>query len=136
MESVLVTTIKLGGGKWFESLWQEQELTDVTLVCKDGLQLMAHKTVLALSSPLLKTILTRSKRPDPVLLLVSTDALVLERLLRLIYFGEVSLPAGELNRHRHTNTNTSINTNTNTNTNANTNTNTNTNTGESPCSRT
>ena len=101
MESVLVTTIKLGGGKWFESLWQEQELTDVTLVCKDGLQLMAHKTVLALSSPLLKTILTQSKRPDPVLLLVSTDALVLERLLRLIYFGEVSLPAAELNRHRH-----------------------------------
>ena len=91
MENVLVSTSKSGEGKWFESLWDEQELTDVTLVCKDGSQLMAHKTVLALSSPLLKMILTSSKRADPILLLLNTDALVLERLLRLVYFGEVSL---------------------------------------------
>ena len=93
MESVLVSASKPGEGKWFESLWGEEELTDVTLVCRDGSQLMAHKTVLALSSPLLRTILTRSKRADPILLLLSTDALVLERLLRLIYFGEVRMPA-------------------------------------------
>ena len=93
MESVLVSGSKRGEGKWFESLWGEEELTDVTLVCRDGSQLVAHKTVLALSSPLLKTILTRSKSSNPILLLLSTDALVLERLLRLIYFGEVRLPA-------------------------------------------
>ena len=91
MESVLVSASKPGEGKWFESLWGEEELTDVTLVCRDGSQLTAHKTVLALSSPLLKTVLTRSKQPDPILLLLSTDALVLEKLLRLIYFGQVSL---------------------------------------------
>ena len=93
MESVLVTANKPGEGKFFESLWAEQELTDVTLVCKDGSQLRAHKTVLALSSPLLRMILTRSKRSDPILLLLSTDALVLERLLRLVYFGEVRISA-------------------------------------------
>ena len=93
MESVLVTGSKPGEGKWFESLWGEEDLTDVTLVCRDGSQLVAHKTVLALSSPLLKTILTSSKSSNPILLLLSTDALVLERLLRLIYFGEVRLPA-------------------------------------------
>ena len=99
MESVLVTANKPREGKWFESLWAEQELTDVTLVCKDGSQLRAHKTVLALSSPLLKTILTRSKQPDPILLLLSTDALVLERLLRLIYFGQVSLLPADVFLH-------------------------------------
>ena len=99
MESVLVTTSKSGGGRWIESLWEEEELTDVTLVCRDGSQLTAHKTVLAMSSPLLKTILTRSKQPDPILLLLSTDALVLEKLLRLIYFGEVSLLPADVFLH-------------------------------------
>ena len=97
MERVLVSSSKPGKGKWFESLWEEQELADVTLVCRDGSQLVAHKTVLALSSPLLRTILTRSKSAGhPVLLLLTTDALLLEKLLRLIYFGEVSLPSDQL----------------------------------------
>ena len=91
MESVLVTANNPGEGKFFESLWAEQELTDVTLVCKDGSQLRAHKMVLVLSSPLLRMILMRSKTSDPILLLLSTDALVLERLLRLVYFGEVKM---------------------------------------------
>ena len=96
MESLLVTSSKTDQGKWFESLWEDEELADVTLVCRDGSQLKAHKAVLALSSPLLRTILTRSKRPDPVLLMLTTDALVLEKLLRLVYFGQVSLPSDQL----------------------------------------
>ena len=90
MESVLVASHKSGEIKLFETLWEEEELADVTLVSRDGSQLVAHKTVLALSSPLLRTILTRSKKSDHVLLLLTTDALVLERLLRLVYFGEVT----------------------------------------------
>lgn len=90
MKSVLVSSNKPGEIRSFESLWEDDELTDVTLVCRDGSQLMAHKTVLALSSPLLRTILTKSKMAgNPVLLLLTIDALVLERLLRLVYFGEV-----------------------------------------------
>ena len=92
----MVTSGKTDQGKWFESLWEDEELADVTLVCRDGSQLKAHKAVLALSSPLLRTILTRSKRPDPVLLMLTTDALVLEKLLRLVYFGQVSLPSDQL----------------------------------------
>ena len=91
-----MTSGKTDQGKWFESLWEDEELADVTLVCRDGSQLKAHKAVLALSSPLLRTILTRSKRPDPVLLMLTTDALVLEKLLRLVYFGQVSLPSDQL----------------------------------------
>ena len=96
MENLLVTSSKTDQGKWFESLWEDEELADVTLVCRDGSQLKSHKAVLALSSPLLRTILTRSKRPDPVLLMLTTDALVLEKLLRLVYFGQVSLPSDQL----------------------------------------
>ena len=70
MDNVLLTTTKWGEEKLFESLWQDEDLSDVTLVCKDGSQVMAHRTVLALSSPLLRAILTKRKRPDPVLLLL------------------------------------------------------------------
>ena len=59
MENVLITAArKSGEGKQFELLWQDLELSDVTLVCNDGSQVMAHKTVLALSSPLLRDIFT------------------------------------------------------------------------------
>ena len=100
MDTVLVSSNKSVESKFFESLWQDDELADVTLVCRDGSQLRAHKTVLALSSRLLRTILTRSKKSDPVLLLLSTDALVLERLLRLVYFGEERTENPELEVNR------------------------------------
>ena len=97
MENVLITAArKFGHGRQFESLWQDSELSDVTLVCNDGSQVMAHKAVLALSSPLLRDILTKSKRPDPILLLPSVDAQELENILKLIYLGEVSLSSTEL----------------------------------------
>ena len=97
MENVLITAArKFGHGRQFESLWQDSELSDVTLVCNDGSQVKAHKTVLALSSPLLRDILTKSKRPDPILLLPSVDAQDLENILKLIYLGEVSLSSTEL----------------------------------------
>ena len=97
MENVLITAArKSGEGKQFESLWQDLELSDVTLVCDDGFQVMAHKTVLALSSPLLRDILTKSNRHDPILLLPSVDAQELENILKLIYLGEVSLSSAEL----------------------------------------
>ena len=96
-EDVLITAArKFGEGKQFESLWQDLELSDVTLVCHDGSQVMAHKLVLALSSPLLRDILTKSKRHDPILLLHSVDAQELENILKLIYLGEVSLSHAEL----------------------------------------
>ena len=92
MENVLITAArKSGEGKQFELLWQDLELSDVTLVCNDGSQVMAHKTVLALSSPLLRDILTKSKRHDP-----SVDAQELENILKLIYLGEVNLSSTEL----------------------------------------
>ena len=63
MEDLFITAAcKFGEGKQFESLWQDLELSDVTLVCNDGSQVMAQKTVLALSSPFLRDILTKSKR--------------------------------------------------------------------------
>ena len=96
MDNVLLTTTKWGEEKLFESLWQDEDLSDVTLVCKDGSQVMAHRTVLALSSPLLRAILTKSKRQDPVLLLLTIDHQVLDSLLKLVYFGEVRVPQDHL----------------------------------------
>ena len=78
MENVLITAAcKYGDVRC--------QMSDVTLVCNDGSQVMAHKTVLALSSALLRDILTKSKRHDPILLLPSVDAQDLENILKLIY---------------------------------------------------
>ena len=44
MESVLVTASKAGEGNWLKSLWEEQELADVTLVCRDGSQMVALRS--------------------------------------------------------------------------------------------
>ena len=40
MDNVLLTTTKWGEEKLFESLWQDEDLSDVTLVCKDGQKLI------------------------------------------------------------------------------------------------
>ena len=51
----------------FGDLRQDKELTDVTLVCEDGLQVEAHKLVLVASSPFFLSILKRNKHPHPLI---------------------------------------------------------------------
>ena len=50
----------------FGDLRQDNELTDVTLVCEDGQQVEAHKLVLVASSPFFQNILRKNKHPHPI----------------------------------------------------------------------
>ena len=49
----------------FRDLREDNEFTDVTLVCEDGQQVEAHKVILISSSPFFKNLLQRSKHSHP-----------------------------------------------------------------------
>ena len=70
MENVLITAArKSGEGKQFELLWQDLELSDVTLVCNDGQRLDCHRSVLATSSEFLRRLLVQSDQKQVLLFL-------------------------------------------------------------------
>ena len=50
-----------------ESLKEDKDLTDVTLVCEDVRQIEVHKVVLAISSPVLDNILRKHKHATPLI---------------------------------------------------------------------
>ena len=51
----------------FVSLREDNEFADVTLACKDGDQIEAHKVILASSSPFFQNILQKNKHPHPLI---------------------------------------------------------------------
>ena len=53
----------------FGRLRDDKEFTDVTLVCEDGQQMVAHKVILAASSPFFEKILQRNKHSHPLIYL-------------------------------------------------------------------
>ena len=50
----------------FQSLREDDDFNDVTLVCEDGTQIEAHKVVLSTSSPMLQNMLRRNKHTHPL----------------------------------------------------------------------
>ena len=50
----------------FGSLKDDEDFTDVTLACEDGMQVKAHKVVLASSSPFFQNILRKNKHIHPL----------------------------------------------------------------------
>ena len=50
----------------FGNLRKGSDFADVTLACKDGHQIEAHKVILAASSPLFQAILKRNKHSHPL----------------------------------------------------------------------
>ena len=67
----------------FRKLREDKNFTDVTLACKDGQQLEAHKVILVASSPFFKKLLERNKHPHP---LIYMRGLKSEDLLAIIDF--------------------------------------------------
>ena len=51
----------------FARLREENDFTDVTLVCEDGQQVEAHKVILAVSSPVFQSLLKKNKHPHPLI---------------------------------------------------------------------
>ena len=67
----------------FGDLRDDNEFTDVTLVCEDGQQVGAHKVVLVSSSPFFLNMFKRNKHSHP---LVYMRGLTFENLLSVVDF--------------------------------------------------
>ena len=75
----------------FGKLRNDQDLSDVTLVCEDGKQLEAHKVVLAASSPFFLELLQRNKHQHPLVFMRGVKSDNLSSLVDFLYYGEVNV---------------------------------------------
>ena len=78
-----------GGG--LNDIWTSEELFDVTLVCNDSRQLLAHKVVLASCSTFFRKILNQNPHPHPLIYLNGVQYSYLKSILSFIYSGETKV---------------------------------------------
>ena len=69
----------------------DDEFSDVTLVCEGGEQIEAHKLILAISSPVFEEIFQKNQHPHPLIYLRGFQFQDLQAILDLLYFGEANV---------------------------------------------
>merc|ERR1712129_212738 len=75
----------------FGTLREDREFADVTLACEDGLQVEAHKVILASSSPFFLNILKRNKHPHPLIYMSGLKFENLVPMIDFLYYGEANV---------------------------------------------
>ena len=75
----------------FQRLKEDNDFSDVTLVCEDGKQVEAHKVVLVCSSPVFQNILKRNKHAHPLLYMRGMKSEDLFAILDFLYCGETNV---------------------------------------------
>ena len=75
----------------FRELRSDNDFSDVTLACKDGFQLLAHKVILASSSPFFMNILKMNKNPHPLIYMRGVKSEDLVAIVDFLYYGEVEI---------------------------------------------
>ena len=75
----------------FGELRNDKDFADITLACEDGHHVLAHKDILASSSPFFMDILRRNKHPHPLIYLRGIKADDLVALVDFLYFGEANV---------------------------------------------
>ena len=75
----------------FRSLREDTEFTDVTLACEDGIQVEAHKVILAASSPFFQKLLRRNKHPHPLIYMRGMKSEDLVAMMNFLYYGEANI---------------------------------------------
>merc|ERR1712129_543162 len=82
--------------KVLQSLYEDDNFTDVTLACEDGHQLKAHRAVLSTCSPFFQNILKKNQSNNMVLYLSGTNYKDLSSILKFVYLGECDVPMNEV----------------------------------------
>ena len=76
----------------FHELFLTKDLTDVTLVFDNQLQLEAHKIILNAWSPVFRSMLTTNPHPHPMVFLKGMSYQNVLAILTFLYQGEVTIP--------------------------------------------
>ncbi|XP_048511458.1 protein abrupt-like isoform X1 [Athalia rosae] len=82
----------------FDSCYESQQFVDVSLVCKDGKVIKAHKVILANTSKFFHRLLTENQHPHPMIVMHDIDVDDLRSLMSFMYCGEVQVFQNDLKR--------------------------------------
>lgn len=75
----------------FQELFKSRELTDVTLVFDDQMQLEAHKIILSAWSPVFRSMFANSSHPHPIIFLKGMSYRNVLSIMEFLYKGEVTI---------------------------------------------
>ena len=75
----------------FGKLRDDNDFSDVTLVCEDGKQLEAHQIILATSSPFFENLFRIKKRSSPMVFMRGVKYEDLFAILDFLYIGEANV---------------------------------------------
>ena len=75
----------------FGRLREDNDFTNVTLVCEDGQLMEAHKVILAASSPFFDHLLRVNKHNHPLIYMRGVTAEVLSPIIDFLYSGEANV---------------------------------------------
>ena len=78
------------------SLRENQDFTDVTLACEDGLQVEAHKIILAASSPFFNDLLRQNDKGYALIYMRGVRSIDLVHIVDFLYYGEVRVEQEDL----------------------------------------
>ena len=102
-EKVLLTCEKFqtNSYKLFRELREDPDFCDVTLVCEDGQQILAHKVLIAGASPVIRNMLKSNKHSHPMLFFLGVKYRDLTTLIDFIYQGEAEIYQTDLDGFLH-----------------------------------
>ena len=82
--------------KTHSSLFHQPDFSDVTLVSEDQKQILAHKVILASSSPFFMDLLRRNKHPHPFVYMKGIRFADLTAMIDFLYSGEANVLQDDL----------------------------------------
>ena len=77
--------------EYFKEILDQDDMTDVTIACDDNYTMRAHKVILSASSLFFRSVIKKSKCPDPYIYLKGVPASHLSSLMSYIYSGETDV---------------------------------------------
>ena len=81
----------------FRLLQNNEEFTDVTLVCDGENQIKAHKVILSACSPFFRNILLKNPHPNPLVYLSGVKFEDVKALVSFMYCGQTEVSQDDLN---------------------------------------
>ena len=77
--------------KTFVTIREENDFADVTLTCKDGQPIDAHKLIMSASSSFFKNILIRNSHPHPLIYMTGLKSEDLLAIVKFLYYGTANI---------------------------------------------